>query len=122
MQTTSPAVGAPIEAPVRPHLTVEFDHVGDALDDIADLCEHWKRNRERGRMPHALRAALLMSMRDTLAMHDAKIKQARGDALKSLADELDAIAIEEARAGKSGAQISTVARGLRGIAERGPWG
>lgn len=54
--TEQPAVAGPVEPTVRPHLTVEFDHVGDALDDIADLCEHWKRNRERGRMPHALRA------------------------------------------------------------------
>lgn len=53
-------------------LEVKCNHVAEALDDLADLCEHWKRNREHGRMPVAIRAALLMSMRETLAMHDAE--------------------------------------------------
>ena len=69
-------------------LEVKFDDVADALDDMSDLCEHWKRNRERGRMPNAIRSALLMSMREALAMHDADVKAAKGSALQSLADEL----------------------------------
>jgi hypothetical protein len=46
--------------------TVELDTVALALDDIADLCEHWKRNRERGHQPRAIRAALLASFVDVL--------------------------------------------------------
>jgi hypothetical protein len=36
------------------------DSVGEKLDEMADLCEYWKRNREKGRNPTAIRAALLM--------------------------------------------------------------
>lgn len=47
-----------------PKLEIQFDHIAEQLDDLADLCEHWKRNRDRGRMPRAIRAALIMTCRD----------------------------------------------------------
>jgi hypothetical protein len=39
---------------------VHRDLIAERLDEMADLCEHWKKNRERGRMPNAIRAALMM--------------------------------------------------------------
>lgn len=48
-------------------LEVVHDHVGEKLDEMADLCEHWKRHRERGRNPTAIRAALLMLAQECAA-------------------------------------------------------
>jgi len=40
---------------------VLHDDVSDRLDEMADLCEHWKRWREeRSRTPQSIRAALVM--------------------------------------------------------------
>lgn len=46
----------------RPPQKIEIvrDDIAEKLDEMSDLCEHWKRNRERGRNPTAIRAALLM--------------------------------------------------------------
>lgn len=100
-------------------LEVKFDYVAEALDDLADLCEHWKRNRERGRMPNAIRSALLMSMREALEMHDADIQVARSSVLLSLAEELDVIEREQWNAASARAQVATVALGLRNLAKHG---
>ena len=67
---------APVEQPVgrpapeRATLTVLADPVADALDDMAALGTHWARNRERGRMPSGIRAAMLLVAREALAMDD----------------------------------------------------
>lgn len=53
-------------------LQVLDDPVADLLDDLAALSQHWARNRERGRMPHSVRAAMLLVARDALAAADAK--------------------------------------------------
>ncbi|MCM8613750.1 hypothetical protein [Accumulibacter sp.] len=97
-------------------LEVKFDHVAEALDDLTALCEHWKRNRERGRMPRAIRAALLMSMREALAMHDADAKAAKGNALQSLADELDRIGADMVESSPLRPKVATVALGMRNLA------
>lgn len=36
----------------------------ELLDDLADLCEYWKRSRDKGRTPNALRSALVMLAAD----------------------------------------------------------
>lgn len=36
------------------------DQVAEKLDVLADICEHWKRNRERGITPDSIFEALLM--------------------------------------------------------------
>lgn len=100
-------------------LEVKFDYVADALDDMADLCEYWKRNRERGRMPNAIRSALLMSMREALAMHEAEEQAARSNVLLSLADELDVIGRENWNLSSAKAQVATVALGIRNLAKCG---
>ena len=41
-------------------IEIHKDEVADKLDEMADLCEYWKRNRDNGRTPGAIRAALLM--------------------------------------------------------------
>jgi hypothetical protein len=53
-------------------LTVMQDPVADALDDMAALGLHWTRNRERGRMPHGIRQAMLLVAREALAHADAQ--------------------------------------------------
>ena len=39
---------------------VYHDVVAEKLDEMADICEYWKKNRDKGRNPGAIRAALLM--------------------------------------------------------------
>lgn len=46
------------------------DPVADALDDMAALGQHWTRNRERGRMPNGIRAAMLLVAREVLELDD----------------------------------------------------
>ncbi len=36
------------------------DEIAEKIDEMADLCEHWKKNRENGRHPNAIRSAILM--------------------------------------------------------------
>jgi len=35
------------------------DEVAEKLDELADICEYWKKNRNKGRNPSGIRAALL---------------------------------------------------------------
>lgn len=48
-------------------LRVVPDPVADLLDDLAVLSAHWTRNRERGRMPKAIRLAMLLTAADLVA-------------------------------------------------------
>ena len=41
-------------------IEVVTDPVAEKLDDLADICEYWKRHRDKGRNPTAIRAALIM--------------------------------------------------------------
>jgi hypothetical protein len=50
--------------------------VADALDDMAALGLHWTRNRERGRMPSGIRAAMLLVAREALAHNDMANREA----------------------------------------------
>lgn len=68
--------------PERKALAVRLDPVADALDDMAALGQHWTRNRERGRMPNGIRAAMLMVAREVLALNDA----AERDLAKQMSD------------------------------------
>lgn len=79
--TEAPAVGSPVDRgvgrlePERATLTALADPVADALDDMAALGQHWTRNRERGRMPNGLRAAMLLVAREVLAHADAQERE-----------------------------------------------
>lgn len=46
------------------------DHVAEKLDEMADLCEYWTRNRVKWRNPTAVRAALLMLVKEVAAIDD----------------------------------------------------
>lgn len=34
--------------------------MAEKLDELADLSEYWKKNRDKGRNPNAIRSALIM--------------------------------------------------------------
>lgn len=51
-------------------LQVQHDHLAEKLDEMADICEYWKKNREKGRMPSAIRMALIMLSRECVFMAD----------------------------------------------------
>ncbi len=44
------------------------DYVSEKLDEMADICEHWKRHRENGRNPTAIRTALLQLAQECSAL------------------------------------------------------
>lgn len=71
-ETTQPAVAGPVEPTVTPGaLMLVHDDVSQRLDEVADLCEHWKRWREvRGHTPQAIRAALVMLAREVAMLAD----------------------------------------------------
>lgn len=50
------------------------DEQMELLDDLADLCEYWKRNRAKGRTPNAIRSALVMLAAD-IAKTTQQIKE-----------------------------------------------
>lgn len=52
-------------------LEILRDPVAEKLDEMADLCEHWKRNRSMGRNPTAIRSALLMLAQECIALTTA---------------------------------------------------
>ena len=56
-------------------LQVLRDPVADALDDMAALGLHWTRNRERGRMPGGIRAAMLLVARELTAHEDLQARE-----------------------------------------------
>jgi hypothetical protein len=41
-------------------IVLHVDEVALKLDEMADLCEYWKRHRAKGRTPSGIRAALSM--------------------------------------------------------------
>ena len=75
-ETTQPAVAGPVEPTVRHGaLVLVHDDVSQRLDEVADLCEHWKRWREtRGHTPQAIRAALVMMAREVAMLADMEQK------------------------------------------------
>jgi hypothetical protein len=44
------------------HAIVELktDPVEEQIDELADICEYWKKNREKGKTPYAIKAAIKM--------------------------------------------------------------
>lgn len=56
-------------------IEVVRDPVADALDDMAALAQHWAKNRERGRNPSSIRAAMLMVAREALAHVDQQERE-----------------------------------------------
>ena len=52
-------------------MVVVHDDVSTRLDELADLCEHWKRWRGgRSHTPQAVRAALVMLAREVAVLDD----------------------------------------------------
>lgn len=51
-------------------LVVMRDPVAEVLDDMAALGEYWQRNREKGRMPGSIRAAMLLAAREAIMVEE----------------------------------------------------
>lgn len=56
-------------------LMIVKDELAEMIDDIAALCEHWSRNRDKGRMPYAIRRAIIMAARDAIAFEDSQVQE-----------------------------------------------
>jgi len=58
-------------ATVPGQMYLQHDDVSNRLDEMADLCEHWKRWREgRNYTPQAVRSALVMLAREVVTLDD----------------------------------------------------
>jgi hypothetical protein len=53
---------------------VVHDDIGPKLDEMADLCEIWRKRREQGLMPAAVRGALIQMAREVALMADVEAK------------------------------------------------
>jgi len=54
------------------------DEIAEALDELADLCEYWKKNRERGRMPNGVRAGIVTIVNEiSFIKHQEEYRYAR---------------------------------------------
>ncbi|MFA5517379.1 MAG: hypothetical protein WDA20_13965 [Desulfuromonadales bacterium] len=53
-------------------IEVHRDLVDEKFDELAEICEHWKKNRENGRQPNAIRAAILMLVEEVLEKNRAR--------------------------------------------------
>jgi len=49
---------------------IEFvtDPIAEQLDELSDLAEYWKKNREKGRMPPVIRHAMLIMCEDIVKL------------------------------------------------------
>lgn len=45
------------------------DEIAEKLDEMADICEYWKKNRAKGYKPSAIRNALLYLVSEIEMMH-----------------------------------------------------
>lgn len=50
---------------------VASDEMAEKLDDMADICRYWKYNRDQGRHPKAIRAALILLAKEVVAIDGA---------------------------------------------------
>lgn len=41
-------------------IEIQQDVIAEKLDEMADLSEYWKRNRDKGKTPNSIRAAMVM--------------------------------------------------------------
>lgn len=48
-----------MRSPDDMRIEIKIDHIAEKLDEMADLCEYWKKHRSKGRMPNAIRGALV---------------------------------------------------------------
>ena len=60
-------------------MDITMNEVDAKLDELADICEHWKRNRERGHTPDAIKGALLMLVAECAALTQQHAKAPGAD-------------------------------------------
>lgn len=74
---------APIQGGTK--ITAEsVDTIIEKLDELADIAEIWKRNRDKGRKPSSIRAALVMLSCEisALALKDSPSKPSTAEKAK----------------------------------------
>jgi hypothetical protein len=62
-------------------IIVMKDDIAEKLDEMADLCEIWKRNRNKGHEPNAIRKALMMVANEVVVM----------ESIQSINDKIDSV-------------------------------
>jgi hypothetical protein len=56
-------------------IEMHSDTIAEKLDEMADLSEHWKRYREKGRNPSAIRVAMMLLAHEVTAIARAHDKE-----------------------------------------------
>ena len=58
-------------------LRIHLDPVADTLDELADLCEYWKKHRSAGRTPKGIRLALTTVAQElpVIVEHEERLSQ-----------------------------------------------
>jgi len=76
-------LSAVLGEPKPGRMMLVHDDVSQRLDEMADLCEHWKRWREgRDYTPRAVRAALVLLSREVAAL--AEFEEAHGPRMEEV--------------------------------------
>jgi len=65
-------------------LKVYKDVVAEKLDEMADLCEYWKKNKEKGYEPKAIRQSLVMLSSELVDIISIEKLEALKEALDKL--------------------------------------
>ncbi len=55
------------------------DPIAEKLDEMADLCECWRKNREKGRNPNAIRQALIILSNEVVMIDSVANIEVRTD-------------------------------------------
>lgn len=58
-------------------IQIHRDTITEKLDEMADISEYWKRQRDKGRNPNAIRSAMLMLAQElTMVVHQQEAETA----------------------------------------------
>ena len=57
--------------PDEMRVQIQNDRIAEKLDEMADLCEYWKKHRSKGRNPDAIRGALVYLSQEVAALNFA---------------------------------------------------
>ena len=60
------------------------DTMAEKLDEMADLCKCWIKNREKGRNPNAIRHALIMLSNEVVMIDSVANIEVRTDKVNEL--------------------------------------
>lgn len=77
---------------------LHHDLIAEKLDELSDLAEYWRRHRDKGRTPNAIRSALLMLANEVVLLD----QQAKDRYVKEMNELCGPTAFARSRAERQG--------------------